>query len=327
MRAKFAGLIHSVLRRLPAARNVYAQRDALAAALAVAEAANHSLRQRGPDAEGRAGFERHARLVSETGFGSIAGFLIRIATDGPLGASGNTLLLPFDEAMYPVVVRDRSWQSEELRFLSARADPAARYTLLDIGANIGLFSRQAQRTISNIEKIICVEADPLNFLALTYNMAHLPRSAVTLHNIALAERAGQMKWYRDVENFGNYSLNADAMRDRPSTTRTIDAVEVGAFFAAHPTPEDGRIIWKSDTQGYDEAIITRVPDALWDRVDVAIIELWRIAKPAFDREALRRRLAAFPNRAIGLAGQASVAEVMDYLDGRDYTFSDLYLWR
>jgi FkbM family methyltransferase len=317
-------LLHLALRRLPGTRNVYAQRDALAEALAAAQARpNPPPAAAPPLAQGR-----HARLVEEGGLGAVAGVLLHIARDGPLGARGDTLLLPFDDAMYPMVVRDRAWQAEELDFLRAKADPGTRYALLDIGANIGLFARQAQRTIANIGHIACVEADPRNFAALACNLAHLPRGAVALHNVALADRPGRLTWYRDLENFGNYSLNADAMRGRPCSTLSVEAVEAGAFFAEHPPPAGARIIWKSDTQGYDEAIISRVPDALWDRVDLAIVELWRIDKPAFDEDEFRRRIAAFPHRGIGSTrNQVSVEDVMEYLAGRDYAYSDLYLWR
>lgn len=320
MRRQLAELLHRALRRLPGSRNTYAQRDALAAALAAAQAELSRSAEEAP-------YRRHAQLAADSGFGSIAGFLLRIAEDGPLGASGDPLLLPFDEAMSLVVLRDRAWQAEEIGFLRDHADPGVRYALLDIGANIGLFARQAQRAIPQIEWITCVEADPLNFLALTYNLAHLPPSLVSLHNIALAERRGQMTWYRDTENFGNYSLNPDAMRDRPFTTLSVAAVETSAFFTDHAPPDDARVIWKSDTQGYDEAIVTRVPDAIWDRVDMAILELWRIAKPDFNHEVFRRRIAAFPNRTIGAGNRATADEVMEYLGGRDWTFSDLYLWR
>lgn len=324
MRERLAGWLHAALRRMPAARNVYAQRDALAAALAAVQGAGLGEAPE-PAADGAAA--RHARLVATSGFGAVSGFLLQLAEDGPLGARGDRLLLPLDEAMLPSVLHARAWQAEELRFITAHADPQARYALLDIGANVGLFARQACRAVPAIETVLCVEADPQNFQALAHNLAHLPRSALALHHVALAAQRGQMIWYRDLENFGNYSLNPDAMRDRPCATHTVEAVETGAFFAEHPPPEGCRIIWKSDTQGYDEAIVTRVPDALWERVDLAIIELWRIAKPEFDRDVLRRRLAAFPHRSIGLAGTASVDEVIAYLDGRDYGFSDLYLWR
>jgi FkbM family methyltransferase len=324
LRATLAGYVHRCLRRLPAARNVYAERDALAAALAASEARLLELEAR-PAATPQA---RYAELFAGNGLGTITGHLLQLAQDGPLGAAGERLLLPFDDTMLPVILRDRSWQAEELDFVRRRVDPARRYALVDVGANIGLFSRQARRAIGNIARILCIEADPGNFAALCHNLAHLPRARIALHNVALADRSGTMTWYRDSGNFGNYSLNADAMRGQHFSTLSVEAVETGAFFSdVAALPADERIIWKSDTQGYDEMIVTRVPDAVWERVDLAILELWRIAKPGFDRDAFRRRMAAFPNLSIGVARPAGVEEVMDYLSGDDYGFEDLYLWR
>jgi hypothetical protein len=87
------------------------------------------------------------------------------------------------------------------------------------------------------------------------------------------------------------------------------------------------VIWNSDTRVYDEAILARVPRALWARVDLAILEWWRIAKPDFDRDAFRDRLPAFPHLSIGIDRPASVEDVMAYLAGGDYGFEDLTLWR
>jgi FkbM family methyltransferase len=329
MRATLAGFVHRGLRRLPAARNVYAERDALVAAVAARDARVLELEARiaaTPPPRGQQA--RYAGLFAGSGLGAIAGHLLQLAQDGPLGAAGDRLLLPFDDTMLPVILREGAWQAEELDFVRRRVDPARRYALVDVGANIGLFSRQARRAIGNIDRILCIEADPGNFAALCHNLAHVPRAGIALHNVALADRDATMTWYRDAANFGNYSLNADAMRGQEFSTVTVEAVETGAFLAAvMDLPADARIIWKSDTQGYDETIVTRVPDALWDRVDLAILELWRIAKPGFDRDIFRHRLAAFANLSIGVDRPVGVEEVMDYIAGEDYAFEDLYLWR
>jgi FkbM family methyltransferase len=368
MRAALADLLHRGLRRLPGARNVYAQRDALERAVGERESRVQALEAAlravpppappppappppappppappppappppappppapppAPVAPSRP-TERFAAMLDASGVGAPAGVLLRLVQDGPLGAAGAPLLLPYDETMYPVILRNGVWQAEELDFIRRRVDPARRYALVDVGANVGLFSRQAQRAIAGIDRIVCIEADPGNFAALCHNLAHLPPGVCALHNVALADRAGTMTWYRDSGNFGNYSLNADAMRGQAFTTVSVTAVETEAFFATMAAlPDDARVIWKSDTQGYDEAILARVPLALWERVDLAILELWRIAKPDFDRDAFRDRLAAFPHLSIGIDRPASVEDVMAYLAGGDYGFEDLYLWR
>lgn len=340
MRSELASLIHAVLRRLPAARSVYAQRDALAATVAQRDAALHGLEDRlhaleadvaaaraaPPPAEDPTA--RYAQWVREAGSARICGHLLTLSADGLLGQAGAPLAFPFDDTMFPTTLRNAGWQAEELGFLARHVDTARSSGLIDIGANIGLFSRQAARRLPNLERIVCVEADPANFAALNYNLAHLPRGVAALHNIALADRAGELTWYRDAANIGNYSLNADAMRGQAYHAVTIGAVDAHDFLAGDLGFTPGqRLIWKSDTQGFDELIISRVPEAVWARVDLAVVELWRIAKPVFDRDAFMRRIGAFPNMTIGTDRRVTPAEVMAFLDGDDYAHDDLYLWR
>jgi hypothetical protein len=115
------------------------------------------------------------------------------AQAGAASAAGAPLL-PYGERMYPILLRNGVWQAEEFDFIRRRVDAARRYAVVDFGANVGLFSRQAQRAIEGIDRIVCIEADPGNFTALCHNLAHLPPEVCTLHNVALADRAGTMTW-------------------------------------------------------------------------------------------------------------------------------------
>lgn len=90
---------------------------------------------------------------------------------------------------------------------------------------------------------------------------------------------------------------------------------------------DEPLLWKSDTQGYDEAIIAATPMDIWQRIDVALIEIWRIAKPPFDPAELRARLACFPNRQLGDEMNVSVEQIMEYLSADDWQFKDLLMWK
>lgn len=328
MRAQLASLIHATLRRLPAARGVYARHDAMAKALANCEGRLAGLQATGGAERASQADEPYRAIIASTALGSLAGYIMNLGEDGPLGAAGSRLALPFDLVMMPIVARERSWQAEELRFVADRATDGAGYQVLDIGANVGLFSRQVALKLPRLSRITCVEADPNNFACLTHNLAFLPADILGLHNVALSDRASETVWYRDAENFGNFSLNPNAMIDRPHLKTGIMTVDSRDFLngpvGLHP---DARVIWKSDTQGFDELIISLAPEHLWERVHLAIVELWRIPKPDFDQDVFARRIEAFPNRAIGRQMGISVLGVLDYLKGNDMQFDDLYLWR
>ena len=72
--------------------------------------------------------------------------------DGPLGSAGDTLLLPDDQVMSPAVRTEAMWDKANQEAFAARIQPGKNYTLVDIGANIGLFSRQLARRSGQVEQ-------------------------------------------------------------------------------------------------------------------------------------------------------------------------------
>jgi FkbM family methyltransferase len=254
-----------------------------------------------------------------------AGILYVLKEDGPLGRTGETLLLPNDRVMSPAVRAHGVWDEGNLAAFASKVKPGIAYTLVDIGANIGLFSRQMGVAAPGIERILCVEPEPNNYRALSFNLAG--RSGkVELFHLALGGEDGSFEFYRDAENIGNYSLNPDAMRNRPHDTVQVNVRDAGAWLTEQ-LGSSGPILWKSDTQGSDELIVSQVPMDIWSRIDVALMEMWRIAKPAYDKQALIDRIESFPNRQLGDRSGVSARDVLDYLSGSDWAFQDLLLWR
>ncbi len=245
--------------------------------------------------------------------------------DGPLGRRGSRLMSPVDKVMFPLIVRDGAWQAEEIVFVGERVMNGAGCTVVDIGANIGLFSRQLLQALPDLDRCLCLEPDPRNFEALKFNLEGYA-SKVSLFKPRSGRRAGEGVFFRDLENMGNYSLNRDAMRDRPFAEGRIKVVSASEWLS-EALADAPRVIWKSDTQGHDEAIIAATPWEIWNKVEAAVVELWRIEKPDFDRQAFRERIAAFPHRRIGKTWMASVDEVEIFLLGKDWAHDDLYLWR
>ena len=110
----------------------------------------------------------------------------------------------------------------------------------------------------------------------------------------------------------------DAVRVAVRSTQTWMSEQLGGC---------GPILWKSDTQGYDELVVAQTPMAIWQKVDVALMEMWRIAKPNFDLDTFRERIDAFPNRQLGDQQGVESSDVIEYLSGDDWQFKDLLLWR
>ena len=256
------------------------------------------------------------------------GALLTLGRDGPLGRYGDNILMPFDQVMYPLVARQGGWALETLAFLAERVDPARAWLSLDIGANVGLYTRQLAFRFPAVQRFVCVEADSGNMRALRYNLLDMLGPRGQFHNIALSDTDGTAGFFRERTNIGNYSLHREAMGGAAFDAIEVQVADAATWLPAYLDPEqDQSIIWKSGTQGHDEVIIARTPMALWHRVHVATAVLWRMGKADFDRAAFAARVADFPNRSIGRNGQASTEEVMQFLDSEDGHQQHLYLWR
>jgi FkbM family methyltransferase len=254
-----------------------------------------------------------------------SGTLYTLQADGPLGSAGETFLLPNDHVLSPHVRLNAAWDLQNLHGFVAQLNPDKTYTLVDIGANIGLFGIQAANSFPNFARMVFVEPEPDNFRCLSYNLAGR-RFNSELYNIALGSNDGQADFYRDQENIGNYSLVPDAMRDRAHDCTSVAVREAGQWLAETLGSADA-IAWKSDTQGFDEGIIARTPMYIWEKVDVALVEMWRIEKPDYDREAFLERIESFPHRKLGDHYGITAGEVADFLAASDWHFLDLLMWR
>ena len=245
---------------------------------------------------------------------------------GPLGAAGDRLMVPVDSVMLPEVIKGAGWDLEGIEIVAGMLNKLpGPFILLDIGANIGLFTRQLLHRVPDVITCFCVEPDPANFAALRYNLGDSVPDRVQLFNVALGPWDGTADFYRDRENFGNYSLNTDAMRGRPFERIKVSVANTERWMR-ETLPPVGDIVWKSDTQGFDEAIIARTPWEVWSRVRLAKIELWRIQKPSFEVDQFYARIDDFPNKSIE-RGTTTTDEVMQYLMGTDSEHADLYVWR
>ncbi len=251
---------------------------------------------------------------------------VELLEPGKLGASGDRLVMPLDGVIFPAVVKSGSWQGEEIDFLKSKVQGEDEYCLIDIGANVGLFTRQVLESGLKLKNCFCLEPNAQNFSCLVQNLDRYQN--VECFNFGLGDTSARQEFYADHSNCGNYSLNIEAMGGRSYSTEVVTITSVADFFAeTKPRIGASNIIWKSDTQGYDELIVSLVPMDVWSRISFAIIELWRIGKPDFDRIAFEQRISMFPNLAIGSKPRKSTGEVFDYLNGRDRAHQDLYLWK
>jgi FkbM family methyltransferase len=245
---------------------------------------------------------------------------------------GEQVELAMDRVIAPVVMQHGDWQADEVRFLVQHA-PKGACVLLDVGANVGLMSRSLCHSLPQLRAAVAFEPDPGNYRLLLRNLAHLP--VCHPQRAALGAEDGELPFYLDEDNCGNYSLLADAMRARhhQQIVVTCHRATEQALFAPLGAQADSLralpVVWKSDTQGFDEIIATTLPLAFWQRVQCGVMEIARLDRPKLDRERLAAVLEGFDIRVWSHAPtkQLSVQAIIEHSRGLDDQHADLLFAR
>lgn len=138
--------------------------------------------------------------------------------------------------------------------------------ILDIGANIGFYTRILSDLVGEKGHVYSFEPDQLNFKRLQQNCAHL--SNVNLNNKAVNEESGVIKIYKSA------LLNVDHRTypsDHYESVEEISCVSMDEFF-----PDKQRIDFiKIDIQGFETSAFRGMKRILAQNPQVKIIsEFW-----------------------------------------------------
>ena len=238
------------------------------------------------------------------------------------------LFLPLDSIIGTLTVINRCWDPFKQNFIEhATQGYNGTLTLLDIGANVGLFARQTLNRFPRISKVYCYEPNPQNFKLMARNLAGIGK--VALCNYGLSDKEGMLDFHLDPDNSGNYSLTT-AMMPANYKTMQVRIEHANKEKDRWLRENDGMFIYKSDTQGYDEVIATSFDFDFWSRVKCGTLELTRLAgKEAFDVDKFVKIIESFPIRVLESKPTQPVtaAEVLKHLEGTDGNYDDLLFWR
>jgi len=228
--------------------------------------------------------------------------------DSPLSFRATPVRLAMDYVIGPRTLAFGHWHDEHCALIRERLQPGYTYRLVDVGANAGLVSRQLLATPGlHFEGADCFEPDPHNFSLLQANLA--PFAGVRLHAAAVSDVDGSAELFRGARNAGDVSLTPGAKLRAVDDLRSIAVPLVAAARVAHDIlqsllGEQSRLVWKSDTQGYDIKIVAAMPQAFWERVTVALIEVPSVAASASEIAHFMAVVESFPvRRSIKFAQQ------------------------
>ncbi len=248
-----------------------------------------------------------------------------LACNGPDGKTPAPLRLNCDNAITPYTLLSGSWQPEEFAFVQRVTANLSAFTLIDVGANVGLFSRQCLGRLSNCRHVFAYEPDAKNFSLLEFNLN--PFAHVECYPVALSDTTGEATYFLDPDNSGNYSLNPAAMPEQhgTGTLRCVDVKqEVGRWISVVQP-----VFYKSDTQGFDEVIATQIPESFWKNVCGGIFEVWQIRKPEFSLDGFRAILDQFPNKCFLTAPSTllSTQQILEFMVAGKGESGDLGFWQ
>ena len=128
----------------------------------------------------------------------------------PLGEY--TIHVPtFDRWLYVKLHHHGRIGKSERQFLARHVKPGM--TVVDVGANIGLYSLFLAKHVGKGGQVWAFEPDPILFeAALLNSRQNGTEDIVKLHNLALGSRSGPARLYRSSFNSGDNRLSASAAR-------------------------------------------------------------------------------------------------------------------
>lgn len=247
-----------------------------------------------------------------------------------LDINGNpkSISLPTDGIIGKTAFDQNCWDREKINFFHLHSQRYDKLVLVDVGANVGLFSRQCISALNNIEVIYAYEPHKVNFSILQKNLSDVRVKSVLI-NAAISDKDEETTLFEDQRNCGNYSLNKGAMWDHPEYTTSVVKVINALGEQSKWTAIDKPVFYKSDTQGFDELIATTYDTDFWSKVECASFELWRVDKPELNTDKFIQMLNQFPNKTFQYENRNSLTnqEILNYMSGRDGNHEDLLCWK
>ena len=188
----------------------------------------------------------------------------------PLGKKNEKLILPLDEIITPRIFKNEQWDYFIIKFIKKNIKYKNNY-FFDIGANVGLISRQLQKLDLKIKNYFCFEPEKNNFNILSKNLIN---KKTYLYNFGLASKNKKTKIF---VNKLNKSDNSIYINNYVGTKNNLSKIILkDSNIVLKKIIDDKKInhiIYKSDTQGMDEEIFLNLDYEILDKIYLLILEI------------------------------------------------------
>jgi FkbM family methyltransferase len=186
-----------------------------------------------------------------------------------LGKTGDELFLLFDNIITPKVLLHGYWDVFVINFIKENTKKNNNYYFVDIGSHIGLITRQVANLNIKIKKFFCFEPLKLHFNLLKKNCSFIKK--INFYNYAIGVKKDKKKIYTNKLNSGNSSL----IRINKSQYQYTFVLEANTTLKKiiKDNHIQKNIIYKSDTEGFDEMIFLSLEQNIIKKIDIAILEI------------------------------------------------------
>jgi FkbM family methyltransferase len=236
---------------------------------------------------------------SPLGLATSGNALIRLNRSGPLGSKSDLIQVPEDGIIFKDVVRHGFWEPEESLFLAhgiqeVPSNQNSKTALIDIGANSGLITRQTLKFADTGCDVVLFEPLKKHTDAIEFNLRpYTNRHHIQIEQVGLSDVNSSAQLFTDLSNKGNSSVFQAAVADAQHEVTDITLVSTHEYFVNNLSQYD-HLVLKCDTQGLDASILSKIPTAMWEKVQRAVIEVWAIPEiKATDVDALIPALESF----------------------------------
>lgn len=211
---------------------------------------------------------------------------------------GEVIFLPNDVQITWQLMRYGELNYPISKIIKTKLNRKKKYTFIDIGANVGLVSRQVLNENKNVEKFICIEPVKTTYDCLQMNSSVLKNSK--LFNFGLGAKNEKKNIFIDKSNHGNASLEKTMMKlskYKKYYSEKILIKSVKTFFNLIKNEVKGdKLIIKIDTQSFDELILSLIPMEVIKKTVLINYELTSIdgiKKPRVSENEFKKRISNF----------------------------------
>ena len=193
-----------------------------------------------------------------------------IKKDCCLGVKNTKIQTRIDQIITPNILKKGKWDYFIIKFICKYIkNKTNQFSFIDLGSNIGLVTKQLYLKKPNIKNFHCIEPEKENYNILLNNLDSFKN--VYTYNCALTnQESGIKKMYLNKNNFGDFSL----LKNSNKTTTYINTLNASSFFNKIISKHKiNKIIYKSDTQGFDEMIVLSLSKKILDKIDMMILEI------------------------------------------------------